>query len=94
MIAGGGMMEMNIEWASANEIAKHPIDIAAYGEQPEPVVRLAAVDEVIAEAVWAMEWLEEEGPSGPMGNRGYQRTQTFLASDLVAQWRGRQERKS
>jgi hypothetical protein len=65
---------------------------------PTPMELLAAyrrqvkqIDEVIAEAVWAMEWLEEEGPSVPMGNRGYQRTQTFLASDLVAQWRERQE---
>jgi hypothetical protein len=83
------MKEMPIEYAVGITLAKEPSS-----QWEVPVVRLHAVDEVIAEAVWAMEWLEEEGPSGPMGNRGYQRTQTFLASDLVAQWRKRQEGKS
>ena len=79
-------MEMKIEWA----VGLH-LESKESSEWHIPVVRLHEVDQVIAEAVWAMEWLEEEGPSGPMGNRGYQRAEAFLASDLVAQWRDRQE---
>ena len=88
---------MKIEWVSTNEIAGNSIDIAAYGEPPEPVVRLAAVDQVIAEAVWAMEQVIMELPhvsvSKTVRDRKY-RAQAFLGSDLVVQWRERQEGKS
>ena len=84
------MNEMNIEWASANEIAKHPIDIAAYGEQPEPVVRLAAVDEVIAEAVL----FASAAKSDIVTVGTVKQAEAFLNSEIVAQWRKRPEDKS
>ena len=89
------MKEMKIEWASANEIAKHSIDIAAYGEQPEPVVRLAAVDEVIAKAeMFAAKTLAMYRFAGLHEDSSMMtEVKDFLASDLVAQWRKRQEGK-
>ena len=79
-------MEMKIEWVSANEIAENAIDIAAYGEQPEPVVRLAAVDQVIAEAVL----FASAAKSDVVTVGTVKQAEAFLNSDLVARWRERQ----
>jgi len=57
-----------------------------------PVARLEAVDELIAEAVWAMERLgvelvKQEGPQ----TEEYERTLDFRHSRLVDEWRKRQK---
>jgi len=82
-------MEMPIEYAVGITLAKEPSS-----QWEVPVVRLHAVDEVIAEAVWAMEQFIMELPhvsvSKSVRERKY-RAQAFLTSDLVAQWRERQE---
>ena len=86
-------MEMKIEWTYS-----HYLDETDGGMKSSiPVVRLAAVDEVIAEAVWAMEQFIMELPhvsvSKSVRERKY-RAQAFLTSEIVAQWRERQEGKS
>jgi len=79
----------------------HPYYVApeAFYNNAVPVVRLAAVDQVIAEAVWAMEQAVSAMECGVawrdlMDDVNYQRAQAFLASDTVAQWRKRQEKPS
>lgn len=73
----------------------------------EEVVRLADVDELIQEAVWAMELVidriryRNDLPQQTfnelevlcMKDRNYQRAQAFLASPTVQAWRERQEGK-
>ena len=88
-------MEMKIEWVSANEIAENAIDIAAYGEQPKPVVRLDTVDALIAGAVKVMEVCAAVGEihfkTCALSAGAHDQLKAFLTSDLVAQWRKRQE---
>ena len=84
------MNEMKIEWVCTNEIAKNSIDIAAYGEQPEPVVRLNEVDQVIAEAVL----FASAAKSDIVTVGTVKQAEAFLNSEIVAQWRKRQEGKS
>ena len=56
-----------------------------------PVVRLAEVDKVLAEAVWAMEKLLAAVPPHGLSDESFDRIQAFLASPLVAAWRERQK---
>jgi len=89
---------MKIEWVSTNEIAGNSIDIAAYGEPPEPVVRLAVVDQVIAEAVKVLNVCMAVGEihfkTCVLSAHAHNQIAAFLGSDLVGQWRKRQEGKS
>ena len=57
-------MEMKIEWAPDTQLFDDPpvatkVDGFWKGCTPAPVVRLEAVDAVIGEAVWAMEWVRD-----------------------------------
>lgn len=52
----------------------------------EPVVRLSAVDTLLAEAVWAMEFVA--GQVAPWGQHG-QRAQAFLSSPAVLDYLAR-----
>jgi hypothetical protein len=72
------MKAFTVEWV---QIDKHAV----------PVVRLPEVDTVIAEAVWAMEYViaVQRLSSHP----DYQRAQAFLASQVVTEWRKRQEER-
>ena len=54
----------------------------------EEVVRLADMDKLLYEAVWAMEWLSRELSTYP-----HDRAKAFLDSPLVADWRTRQGKK-
>ena len=83
------MTEMKIEYAIAAFLGKRdpkaiPADI--------PVVRLEAVDAVLAEAVWAMElleqYLEHDHEADPADRH---RITKAFASDIVTQWRERQK---
>jgi hypothetical protein len=96
---------MEIEYVGTLDVAKEALAVAAYGEEPIPIVRLVAVDQVIAEAVWAMvqflntlECLalvtlktKAERDAHFSTSPHYQHAKAFLASDTVAQWRKRQE---
>lgn len=55
-------------------------------EEFVPVVRLSAVDQVLAEAVKFAEYTWRDGPVG-------QDAQAFLASPLVTDWRARQAKE-
>ena len=88
------MMEMKIEYAIAAFVGERdpkaiPADI--------PVVRLEAVDAVIAEAVKFAEivvgcyrWTQNYSASA-MAKATLASAQAFLASDIVTQWRERQK---
>ena len=67
-----------------------------HGTDAVPVVRLEQVDELIREAVWAMEMVREaqEIWSDRVAKAHVQRCDAFLASPLVAEWRKRQEEGS
>ena len=80
------MKEMKIEWVFECDFLDRQYASNA------PVVRLAAVDQVLAEAVWAMEYAsahawQTEGNHGSIAAKA----QAFLASNTVAQWRERQK---
>lgn len=73
---------MKIEYVDAElDLCDVPHDLKT------PVVRLAEVDDLLREAVWAME-LVMQMYSGPAQ---YARAEKFLASPAVAEWREREE---
>ena len=78
------MTDLNIEYCSPHTL----FDTHEEGLVEVPVVRLEAVDQVIGEAVWAME-LVRLNTASHMAE--HHRAIGFLASPLVAEWRKRQE---
>jgi hypothetical protein len=79
---------MKIEWVDDGDLF--------YTEDKErcrdvPVVRLAEVDAVIAEAVWAMTILAMDNPEGSLP---WAKAKNFLASHVVKELRERQKGKS
>ena len=71
------MEEMKITWSEGGR---------------DPLVRLADVDRLIGEAVWAMEeMLAHLDPYDGHYESHVKRAQAFLVSPLVAAWRERQE---
>jgi hypothetical protein len=81
------MMKLEIEYTPRHQLTD--VFYTSLADIHVPVVRLTAVDQVIAEAVWAMEQLN---PILRMSKR----VQAVLASDTVKKWRERQkeEKKS
>ena len=84
------MKEMKIEYANKFNLVTEYAFLRT--ENDVPVVRLAEVDALIAEAVWAMEYVQETELCFTEGrSKDAKRAQAFLAIDIVAQWRKRQE---
>ena len=90
------MNEMKIEWAAESHI-EDP-DRAQLSTRAVPVVRLAAVDQVIAEAVKVLNVCMAVGEiyfkTCVLSAHAHNQIAAFLGSDLVGQWRKRQEGKS
>lgn len=86
------MKEMKIEWAYPHFVKESPevhlneLDIKRVRDVP--VVRLAEVDALLAEAVWAMEILAMDNPEGSFA---WAKAKTVLASPVVKAWRERQK---
>lgn len=97
------MKAFTVEWVHPRHI-EDP-ERGTLSDGAIPVVRLDEVDAVIAEAVWAMKIViiriqyKNDKPSQTfneleelcMKDSGYRRAHAFLASPLVAAWRGRQQ---
>ena len=95
------MTELRVEWAYDQRFVSEDDGFTIQELQESgriPVVRLSAVDEILAEAVWAMKRLKCEAeaalePEELQDDLSYQRAQAFLASPAVAEWREREEGK-
>lgn len=81
---------MKIEWTFEKDLMSQ----RAFSHEI-PVVRLAEVDTLLKEAVWAMELVWEQAPmfSEHTANEMTKRSSDFLASPAVAAWREREEGK-
>lgn len=84
-------MDLNIEYTDAYALVQSEIDVAAYGSQPVPVVRLADVDTLIGTAVMHAQWLVQITDGESDEN---QDARAFLASPTVQAWRERQKATS
>lgn len=87
------MEPMKIEWTHPSHLMRKEKadsvdrDLVPEGLSPcVPVVRLAAVDAILGEAVWAMETIV----STPCIPHEHGRAQAFLASPAVTDWEKRQ----
>lgn len=92
------MTEMKIELVNPTFLCTRNVMKEQHGvDVMVPVVRLPAVDQVIAEAVKFAEAIVEQYEKNPSRlyhiplDSQYQDAQAFLASDTVAQWRERQK---
>lgn len=91
--AGGATMKaLKVEWVDDSDLNDRHDGSGCM----IPVVRLAEVDELIKEAVWAMEMVREaqETWSDPVAKAHVQRCDAFLASQVVTDWRERQKEES
>lgn len=92
------MNDLKIEWVPEAFLGSEPY-IVELDEDPNAypahisVVRLDAVDDLIEEAVWAMEMVRSMWDTYK-GHQDYVRAQAFLASPLVAAWQARQKQKA
>lgn len=82
------MPEMTIEWVIEDDILR-----GDFSEDPEckPIVRLPAVDQVIAEAVKFAEIIANPYSGSPEGTANWHDAKAFLDGDTVDRWRKRQE---
>lgn len=86
------MKAFTVEWVLPEHIMCSRFDM--YKRERVPVVRLAEVDAVIQEAVWAMEKLLAAVPPHGLSDESFNRIQAFLEGPNVAAWLERQEGKS
>lgn len=88
------MKAFTVEWVYKNGLHDSNLNASTNAPSMVPVVRLAEVDKVIGEAVWAMEQISHiESFFDNKSSAAYKRAQAFLASQVVKEWEKRQKKE-